>query len=121
MEPEHDPIRPCERLARALEPLGKRWSLLIVEALLQRPARFCELSRALPTLSERVLSDRLRELAEVGLVRREVDPGPPITATYALTARGTRLGPVLEALRAWAGEEESQIASLREPNRMVSE
>ncbi len=97
-------IESCGRLRAAVELLAKRWTLLIVELLLQRPARFCELRRALPRISERVLSERLRELVESGLATREVDPGPPIAATYALTARGRRLEPVIEALRSWSGE-----------------
>jgi DNA-binding HxlR family transcriptional regulator len=94
-------IESCERLREAVELLGKRWTLLIVALLLQRPARFCELGQALPSISERVLSERLRELAESGLATRRVDPGPPITATYALTARGRGLAPVIGALRDW--------------------
>lgn len=84
--------------------MGKRWTLQLIELLLQRPARFCELSRALPDLSERVMSDRLRELAEAGLVAREVDVGPPLSTTYSLTPRGGALAPTIEALRAWAGQ-----------------
>jgi len=97
-----DPIEPCDRLRAAVELLGKRWTLLIVELLLQRPARFCELRDALPRISERVLSERLRELADSGLATREVEPGPPITATYALTPHGRALEPVVEALRGWS-------------------
>jgi len=95
-------LRSCEGLQGAVELLAKRWTLLIVELLLQRPARFCELSRALPRLSERVLSERLKELVAEDLATREVDPGPPIAAIYALTSRGRQLGPVIEALRTWA-------------------
>ncbi len=98
-----DRLESCDGLRVAVELLGKRWTLLIVELLLQRPARFCEVRRALPRISERVLSERLRELVESGLATREVEPGPPITATYALTAHGIRLKPVVDALRDWAG------------------
>lgn len=83
--------------------LGKRWIGPLIDLLLQRPARFNELHAALPALSNRVLSERLTELQHVGLVEREVDPGPPITATYRLTARGRELGPAMDALRIWAG------------------
>jgi DNA-binding HxlR family transcriptional regulator len=99
-----EPIESCDGLRAAVELLAKRWTLLIVELLLQRPARFCELRRALPRISERVLSERLRELVESGLATREVDAGPPIAATYALTAHGRALEPVIEALRAWSAE-----------------
>lgn len=75
-----------------------------MDLLLQRPARFSELARAVPGLSERVLTERLRELEEAGLVERQVDPGPPITATYSLTLLGRGLEPALDALREWAHE-----------------
>lgn len=75
----------------------------LIDLLLQREARFSELHAALPALSKRVLSDRLSELAEVGLVKREVAPGPPVAVTYRLTDRGRGLGPAMDALRAWAG------------------
>jgi DNA-binding HxlR family transcriptional regulator len=68
------PIEFCDGLRAAVELLAKRWTLVIVELLLQRAARFCELSRALPRISERVLSQRLWELVESGLATREVDP-----------------------------------------------
>lgn len=98
-----EPIEACERLEEAVALLAKRWTLLIVALLLQRPARFCELSRALP-ISERVLSERLRELTEAGLATREVDTGPPAATTYALTSRGRSLGPVIDALRDWSAD-----------------
>jgi DNA-binding HxlR family transcriptional regulator len=93
----------CDRAARVFRLLGKRWSGLIVDLLLQRPARFSELARAIPGLSERVLGERLRELEEAGLVERRVDTGPPIAVTYSLTPLGEGLEPAMEALRDWAG------------------
>jgi DNA-binding HxlR family transcriptional regulator len=94
----------CESAARVFRLLGKRWSGLIVDLLLQRPARFSELARAIPGLSERVLGERLRELEEAGLVERRVDTGPPIAVTYSLTPLGEGLGPSMDALRDWAGQ-----------------
>lgn len=75
---------------------------MIIDVLLQRPARFQELGRAVPGLSQRVLSERLRELVEAGLVERHVDTGSPITVTYSLTERGQSLAPAMEAMREWA-------------------
>lgn len=97
------PLYPCSYIEVAFGSLGKRWMGQLVDLLLQRPARFNELHAALPALSSRVLSERLTELQDVGLVEREVDAGPPITATYRLTDRAQRLGPVMDALRVWAG------------------
>jgi DNA-binding HxlR family transcriptional regulator len=91
-----------EHLARELEVLAKRWTLQLLFLLLQRPARFSELERAVPGLTNRVMADRLRELQDAGLVDRQVDPGPPISSNYALTADGEALRPILMALRSWA-------------------
>ena len=91
-----------EHLARELEMLAKRWTLQLLFLLLQRPARFSELERAVPGLTNRVMADRLRELQDAGLVDRQVDPGPPITSNYVLTADGEALRPILESLRSWA-------------------
>lgn len=95
-------LQVCPRLAGVFELFGKRWNAVIVDVLLQRPARFQELGRAVPGLSQRVLSERLRELAEAGLVERQVDTGSPITVTYSLTERGRSLAPAMEAMREWA-------------------
>ena len=94
----------CVRASRVFELLGKRWSGLLIDLLLQRPARFSELARAVPGLSERVLGERLRELEQAGLVERRVDPGPPISVTYLLTPLGKELEPAMGALRDWASK-----------------
>lgn len=98
-----NPLRSCSYTEEVFGLLGKRWTGLLIDLLLQRPARFNELQAALPALSKRVLSERLTELQTVGLVEREVDPGPPITSTYRLSDRGRELGPAMDALRIWAG------------------
>ena len=96
------PLELCLRTTRIFELLGKRWTGVVVDLLLQRPARFSELARAVPGLSERVLGERLRELEEAGVVERTVDPGPPITVTYAPTQLGAGLEPAMAELRTWA-------------------
>jgi DNA-binding HxlR family transcriptional regulator len=101
---EEAELRSCPRLASAFELFGKRWNAVIIDVLLQRPARFGELSRAVPGLSQRILSERLRELAGAGLVERHVDTGSPVSVTYSLTERGQSLAPAMEAMREWAGE-----------------
>ncbi len=97
------PLRACSYTEEVFGLLGKRWTGLLVDLLLQRPARFSELNAALPALSKRVLSERLTELQTIGVAERDVDPGPPITVTYRLTERGRALGPAMDALRVWAG------------------
>ncbi|MBI2684423.1 MAG: helix-turn-helix transcriptional regulator [Actinobacteria bacterium] len=94
----------CPRVAGVFEILGKRWTGPVIDLLLQRPSRFCELARAVPRLSERVLGERLRELEAAGLVERTVDSGPPIAVTYAITPLGEGLRPAMDALREWAAE-----------------
>lgn len=89
-------------LTRVFELLGKRWTGLIVVVLTRRPAYFAELRRAIPKISERMLSDRLTELVDAGLAVREVDPGPPLRVSYGLTSAGLALRPALDELGAWA-------------------
>ncbi len=90
------------RMRWALDLLGRRWAFLILAMLAQRPSRFSEIARAVPGMSERVMNDRLQELVEAGLVARRVEPGPPVTTTYELTAAGQRLRPAIRALVEWA-------------------
>lgn len=82
--------------------LGKRWTGPILGALLERPARFRELAKAIPGLTESMLSARLGELQESGIVERSVIEGPPLATVYALTASGRDLEPALRALARWA-------------------
>jgi DNA-binding HxlR family transcriptional regulator len=89
-------------ITRVFGLLGKRWTGLIVSVLLQRPVYFAELRRAIPGISERMLSDRLTELGEAGLVVREVDEGPPLRVAYRLTEAGAALEPALKELGRWA-------------------
>ncbi|MFJ9964256.1 winged helix-turn-helix transcriptional regulator [Streptomyces avermitilis] len=99
--------QPCARvddgITRVFQLLGKRWTGLIVAVLLERPVHFAELCRAIPGISERMLSDRLTELATAGLVVREVDEGPPLRVAYRLTTAGAALEASLGELRTWAG------------------
>lgn len=93
-----------EELTRVFALLGKRWSGLVVAVLTGGPVRFADLRRAIPGISERMLSDRLTELADAGLVVREVIEGPPLGVTYRLTPAGMALRPALEELSRWAHE-----------------
>lgn len=93
-----------EGVTRVFALLGKRWSGILLAVLMQGEARFAELRRAVPGISERMLSDRLTELTAAGLVVREVVPGPPLGVNYRLTRAGAALGPAMEALRDWAEE-----------------
>ena len=67
-----------------------------------KPGRFNQLLAGMPGISDRVLTERLRELEQEGLVERLVDPGPPVRVSYRLTARRRALQPILGAIRKWA-------------------
>lgn len=82
--------------------LGKRWNGMIVDALGGGPLSFVLLRRAVAGISDAVLSDRLSELVEAGLITRTVDAGPPVSVGYALTPSGQELLPVLAQLGDWA-------------------
>ena len=86
----------------AFSVLGKRWNGMIVSSLGGGPSTFVALRRSVGGISDTVLSDRLAELADAGLVARTVDPGPPVTVSYALTASGEGLLPILNQLGRWA-------------------
>lgn len=86
----------------AFSVLGKRWNGMIVSSLGGGPATFVSLRRAVVGISDTVLSDRLAELAQAGLVARTVDAGPPVTVSYALTESGKGLLPILSQLGQWA-------------------
>jgi DNA-binding HxlR family transcriptional regulator len=100
---DRPPLECCPDLRAAFDLLGKRWTALILDVLRVRPARFSEIHRAIPGLSDRVLAERLRELGAAGVVCRSGEPGP--RAAYQLTDRGRRLLPGLDELRGWAREE----------------
>jgi len=87
---------------RAIELIGKRWTGAVVRALMARPARFNQLLAGIPGISDRVLTERLRELEVEGILERLVDPGPPVRVSYRLTARGRALDPVVNAVDGWA-------------------
>ncbi|GGZ30367.1 winged helix-turn-helix transcriptional regulator [Streptomyces poonensis] len=91
-----------ESITRVFQLLGKRWTGPIVAVLVEQPAHFADLCRAIPGISERMLSDRLSELGTAGLVVRQVDEGPPLRVSYRLTEAGAALRPALEELGEWA-------------------
>ncbi|GGI95274.1 winged helix-turn-helix transcriptional regulator [Streptomyces brasiliensis] len=105
VEQTHD-VGACKKvdvgITRVFQLLGKRWSGPIVSVLLEQPAHFADLRRAVPGISERMLSDRLAELGAAGLVVREVDEGPPLRVSYRLTETGAALEPALKELGEWA-------------------
>jgi DNA-binding HxlR family transcriptional regulator len=85
-----------------MELVGKRWTGSIVRTLIAGPLRYNELLSAVRGISDRLLSERLRELEAVGIVKRDVSAGPPVRVAYTLTCSGHELQPVISALEAWA-------------------
>jgi len=100
--------RRCEpvpaEVRQAADLLERRWQLSILYAALSGALRFSEFAEAISGISPRMLSERLRDLEAAGLIERAVIPTSPPMVEYRLTERGRRLGPLIEAIRAYAGE-----------------
>ena len=92
----------CPRFHRAVELVGGRWSGAIIRILLAGPKRFNEMALAIPGISGRLLSSRLRELEEAGVLRRDVECGPPVRVCYSLTKAGEELDATVRAISDWA-------------------
>jgi DNA-binding HxlR family transcriptional regulator len=93
----------CPYYHEAIELIGKRWTGAIVVVLLDDgPMRFSEIAGAVPELSDRLLSERMKELEARGVVERRVHDGPPVRVEYTLTSMGRELEPALMQLKAWA-------------------
>jgi DNA-binding HxlR family transcriptional regulator len=97
-------IRPelCARYHRAVELVGRRWTGAVIQLLLQGPLRYAELRGAIPDISDRMLSERLRELETEGIVVRTVVPETPVRVEYELTPKGRALEHALAAIGKWA-------------------
>jgi DNA-binding HxlR family transcriptional regulator len=100
--PAPDCVAADASLVRAFDLLGKRWTGVLLGTLSSGRVGFRALARAVPGISDSVLSDRLVELTEAGLVARAVGEGPPVSVTYTLTEAGRALLPALEQITRWA-------------------
>lgn len=93
----------CPFYHEAIELIGRRWTGAIVAVLLDGGRlRFSEIAHAVPQLSDRLLSERMKELEARGVVTRHVEPGPPVRVLYELTDMGRSLQPALQELKSWA-------------------
>ena len=92
----------CARFHQAIELIGRRWTGAILHVLLQGPARFSVIKSALPEMTDRILSERLRELQAEGLLSRSAYPSVPVRVEYVLTDKARELAPMLEDLAVWA-------------------
>lgn len=100
---ERDAPLCCPKLHEAVELVGKRWTGAIVSVLMEGGSmRFSEVAQAVPQLSDRLLSERMKELEARGVVEREVRSGSPARVEYSLTEMGLQLAPALTELQTWA-------------------
>src|SRR5579862_1408024 len=89
----------CPYYHEAVELVGKRWTGAILRVLMDGPLRFSEIAQSVPELSDRLLSERMKELEARGIVERTVHPGPPLRVEYSLSRMGHELEPALSELQ----------------------
>ncbi len=99
---EASPPGCCPLYHEAVELVGRRWTGAILRVLMDGPLRFSQIGQAVPELSDRLLSERMKELEARGIVERTVIPGPPLRVQYALSEMGQELEPALSELQRWA-------------------
>lgn len=93
----------CPRFEKCAEVISKRWNVLIIHQLLGDSQRFCSIESAIP-ISGRLLSERLKELEQEGIVNREVYPETPVRIEYSLTEKGRALEPIIREMEQWSQE-----------------
>ncbi|HJR46040.1 MAG TPA: helix-turn-helix domain-containing protein [Actinomycetota bacterium] len=92
----------CATYTHAIEIIGRRWTGAIIRSMLAGACRFSEIHSAIPGLSDRLLSERLKELEHEGIVERTVTPSTPVKIEYSLTDKGRALGSVVRSVARWA-------------------
>ena len=92
----------CPLYHEAVELVGRRWTGAILRVLMDGALRFSEIAQAVPELSDRLLSERMKELERRGIVERRVISGPPLRVEYSLSKMGRELEPALTELERWA-------------------
>lgn len=92
----------CPRFESAFAFLGKRWNGLIIQTLMSGPKRFKDISNFIPSMSDKMLSERMKDLESEGILIRHVYPETPVRIEYELTDKGRALKPVMEQISSWA-------------------
>jgi DNA-binding HxlR family transcriptional regulator len=92
----------CPRFEKAFKLLGKKWNGLIIRVLLNGPKRFSEIKELIPELSDRVLTERFKELEAEGIIKRNVFPETPVRVEYEITEKGKELEYAMEEIQKWA-------------------
>lgn len=95
-----DELPPCP-VATTPMLIGNKWKIFIIQQLMDRPFRFSELRRAIPGISEKVLTDNLRAMEKDGLITRTVFPEVPPRTEYALSELGNTMRPIIESMATW--------------------
>ena len=95
-----DELPPCP-VATTLMLIGNKWKIFIIQQLMDRPFRFSELRRAIPGISEKVLTDNLRAMEKDGIITRTVFPEAPPRTEYALSELGDTRRPIIESMATW--------------------
>lgn len=96
------PPEVCSRFHRASELIGRRWTGAIIYVLMTTRCRFATLREAIPDITDRMLSERLQELEQEGIVERTVIPDTPVRVEYALSTKGRALASTIAAISDWA-------------------
>src|SRR6202050_751767 len=104
----------CPFYHEAVELVGRRWTGAILSVLMDGPMRFSEIAQSVPELSDRLLSERMKELEGRGIVGRNVISGPPLRVEYELSRMGRELEPALGELERWANRWLSERAGPRQ-------
>jgi DNA-binding HxlR family transcriptional regulator len=94
----------CPKFEAALQILSKKWSGLIIHALMGGPKRYKDIAEFIPGISDRMLSERFKELEEAGIVIRHVYPEVPVRIEYELTEKGLRMEGILNEIAKWADQ-----------------
>jgi DNA-binding HxlR family transcriptional regulator len=92
----------CPKFELAFELLGKRWTGLIIRSLQDGPKRYKDISQIISGMSDRMITERFKELEEAGIVKRNVYPEKPVRIEYELTEKGKALSPVMDEVQNWA-------------------
>lgn len=103
----------CTAYHRAVELIGRRWTGAILQVMLGGATRFNDIAAVIPGLTDRMLSERLKELEAEGMISRTVTPATPVRIEYELTEKGRAIGPVVDAVAAWAHDWLTDVQDLR--------
>jgi DNA-binding HxlR family transcriptional regulator len=109
----------CSRFHRASELIGRRWTGAIIFVLLGSRCRFAVLRDTIPDITDRMLTERLQELEQEGIVERTVIPVTPVRVEYALTKKGHALAAAIDAIAEWAHEWLEENAPPGRPERVT--